>query len=275
MKPSSLTVAQLRDELKARGLDTTGLKAVLVERLEAALADGGGGAPAAAPAAAPPPAAAPAPAPVAAAPAPAAAPPAAAPAAPAPAAAAAPAPVSAAPAETGGAGAAADDEAAKRAARAARFGIPEKPAAPPPAAGCVRKGRRVGGWGRREALFFIACFRILRKRSRRPLPLSLALETPRPIQPTHSPSTPLPPTHTKHTHSPGAKATPAAPAPAAAAAPALPTLTPEERRAEFEKRKARAIRFGLPIPIDPFEEAERAAARAARFQGGTGAGPAT
>jgi len=32
-----LTVPKLRDELKSRGLDTTGLKAVLVERLLEAL----------------------------------------------------------------------------------------------------------------------------------------------------------------------------------------------------------------------------------------------
>ena len=38
MKPSTLTVAQLKEELKQRGLGVDGLKAALVERLEAALA---------------------------------------------------------------------------------------------------------------------------------------------------------------------------------------------------------------------------------------------
>jgi hypothetical protein len=36
-KPSSMTVAVLRKELKKRDLDTEGLKAVLVERLQKAL----------------------------------------------------------------------------------------------------------------------------------------------------------------------------------------------------------------------------------------------
>jgi SAP domain-containing ribonucleoprotein len=36
-KPSSMTVAVLRKELKKRNLDTEGLKAVLVERLQKAL----------------------------------------------------------------------------------------------------------------------------------------------------------------------------------------------------------------------------------------------
>jgi len=108
MKPSTLTVAQLREELKSRGLAGDGLKAALVERLEAALdseGGGGGGAPAEAPAAAP---AAPAPVAVPAVPAPAAA---------------APAPESAAAAPASAA-APATDEAARRAARAARFGLP-------------------------------------------------------------------------------------------------------------------------------------------------------
>ena len=64
------------------------------------------------------------------------------------------------------------------------------------------------------------------------------------------------------------------PAPPKRPAAVLPTLTPEERRAEFEKRKARAERFGLPIPVDPEEEGERAAKRAARFGSNDGA-PAT
>ena len=52
----------------------------------------------------------------------------------------------------------------------------------------------------------------------------------------------------------------------------LPTLTPEERKAEFEKRKARAARFGLPAPVDPEAEGERAAKRAARFGSADGGG---
>ena len=75
----TLKVAELREELERRGLDSTGLKAALLARLEEALAaadaNGGGGADASAAAAAPivvdapaPPAAA-APAPVPAAPA--------------------------------------------------------------------------------------------------------------------------------------------------------------------------------------------------------------
>ena len=130
MKPSTLTVAQLKDQLKERGLDTAGLKAALVERLEAALASEASGAapaepaPGPAPAAATPssaaaaaPAAAPTSAPAAAAPvpAPASAPAPAAPASDAPAAQSAPAPASATTA---------DAEAARRAARAARFGLP-------------------------------------------------------------------------------------------------------------------------------------------------------
>lgn len=45
-----LKVQELKDELAARGLDTTGLKAVLVERLEEALSNQGAGAEAAVPA---------------------------------------------------------------------------------------------------------------------------------------------------------------------------------------------------------------------------------
>jgi len=36
-EPAEMTVAVLREELKRRGLDTTGLKAVLVERLRGAI----------------------------------------------------------------------------------------------------------------------------------------------------------------------------------------------------------------------------------------------
>ena len=44
MTVAKMTVAQLREELKSRGLDTSGLKAALVSRLEASLADDGAGA---------------------------------------------------------------------------------------------------------------------------------------------------------------------------------------------------------------------------------------
>lgn len=79
---------------------------------------------------------------------------------------------------------------------------------------------------------------------------------------------------TSHSFGSAKPANPTPPTPAVT----LPTLTPEERRAEFEKRKARAARFGLPIPVDPEEEGERAAKRAARFGfadgGGVGGGDA-
>jgi len=39
--PSTMTVAQLKEELKARGLDATGLKAALLARLQAALESAG------------------------------------------------------------------------------------------------------------------------------------------------------------------------------------------------------------------------------------------
>ena len=53
---NQMKVAELRDELQSRGLDTSGTKAVLLERLEEALAATAAAAPApeAAPAAAPP-----------------------------------------------------------------------------------------------------------------------------------------------------------------------------------------------------------------------------
>ena len=38
MDPANLTVVKLREELRRRSLDTQGLKATLVERLQAALA---------------------------------------------------------------------------------------------------------------------------------------------------------------------------------------------------------------------------------------------
>ena len=41
--PSTMTVAQLKEELKARGLDATGLKAALLARLQAALESAGDG----------------------------------------------------------------------------------------------------------------------------------------------------------------------------------------------------------------------------------------
>ena len=44
MTVAKMTVAQLRKELESRGLDTSGLKAALVSRLEASLADDGAGA---------------------------------------------------------------------------------------------------------------------------------------------------------------------------------------------------------------------------------------
>ena len=44
MTVAKMTVAQLREKLKSRGLDTSGLKAALVSRLEASLADDGAGA---------------------------------------------------------------------------------------------------------------------------------------------------------------------------------------------------------------------------------------
>tara|TARA_B110000977_G_scaffold4746_1_gene6836 strand:- start:12409 stop:12588 length:180 start_codon:yes stop_codon:yes gene_type:complete len=47
-EPSKMTVAVLRKELEKKGLDTTGLKAALVERLTKALESGVGDEPAAA-----------------------------------------------------------------------------------------------------------------------------------------------------------------------------------------------------------------------------------
>jgi len=42
MDPSKLKVVELRAELIARGLDSKGVKAILVERLRAVLDDGNG-----------------------------------------------------------------------------------------------------------------------------------------------------------------------------------------------------------------------------------------